>query len=318
MKSAQYSYRGFDRSSGLEMRHLRLLWTVSEEGSLTRAAGRLRLTPSALSHQLRSLEEIAGGLLFQRVGKAMRPTPAGDVMLEAAARVLGIVAETEERLVRQRAGDAGVVRLATHCYTGYQWLPAVVRPFVARHPGAEVRVVGEATRRPIEALLEREIDVAITTQQPVEPGLSSRRVLRDEVKALLPADHPLAARAWLAPEDFAREHLITYSSTPERSAFYAEVLRPAGVSPAKYTSIQLTEAIIEMVRAGLGVTILAEWALGGQMGHGLVLRRVTRAGWKRSWHAVTWPQEIAGPLVLGFVDTMAERFGRGAAGAAAA
>jgi LysR family transcriptional regulator for metE and metH len=316
MKDAHLTYRRFDRYSGIELRHLRLVWTVAEERSLTRAAGRLRLTPSALSHQLRGLEGVVGGSLFRRTGRAMDPTPAGDVLLEASARVLDIVADAEDRLARQQAGHAGIVRLATHCYTGYQWLPTVVRLFMARYPGAEVRVVGEATRRPVEALIEKQIDVAITTEKPVEPGLCCRPVLRDEVKLLLPADHPLARRTWIGAEDIARQHLISYAETPERSAFCMEVLRAAGCWPAKFTSIQLTEAIIEMVRAGLGVTILAEWALQGRLGEGLVARRITRGGWRRTWHAITWPREVAGQLVADFVATLTTTFGRSGGGVA--
>lgn len=310
MKVVQQRPDRLDRYSGLELRHLRLVRTVAEEGGLTRAATRMRLTPSALSHQLRHLEGIVGGPLFRREGRSMRLTAAGDVLLETAIRVVGMIADAEDRLVHQRAGLAGTVRLATHCYTGYQWLPAVVRPFVARFPAAGVRVVGEATRRPVEALLEKEIDVAITTEPPARPGLLCRPVFNDEVKMVLPSDHPLAGRAWLSLEDIARQHLISYARAPEHSAFCVDLLRPAGLWPARFTSIQLTEAIIEMVRAGLGVTLLAEWAIQDRLGAGLVARRITRRGWRRKWHAVTWPPDAAGPLITEFVEQMVAVFGR--------
>ena len=295
----------------MEIRHLRLVWTVAEEGGLTKAATRLRLTPSALSHQLKALERIAGDALFRREGRSMRLTAAGEVLFETAVRVLGLVAAAEERLVKLNQGAAGVVRLSTHCYTGYHWLPAVIRGFHRDYPGAEVRIVAEATRRPVEALYAREIDIAITTDRPDDANLVVRPVLRDEVMLLLAPGHPLAKKSWLEPEDIAREHLLMYAKRTEDSPLCMEILRPAGFWPRKVTSIQLTEAIIEMVKAGLGVAALAEWAVQPHLRSGeLIARRITRKGWMRTWHAITWPPKEAGPLVGSFVDRLVTTFGK--------
>jgi len=203
-----------------------------------------------------------------------------------------------------------VVRLSTHCYTCYHWLPAVIRGFHEDHPEAEVTIVGEATRRPLEALYAREIDVAITTDRPDDANLVVRPVLRDEMVLLMAPDHPLARKAWIEPGDIAREHLIIYALRAENSALCMEILRPAGLWPRKLTSIQLTEAIIEMVKAGLGVTALAEWAVQPHLESGaLVARRITRKGWKRTWHAIAWPPEEAGRVVGSFVDRLVTTFG---------
>lgn len=300
----------FTRYTGVELRHLRLVWTVAEESSLTKASERLRLTPSALSHQLRVLEEIVAGPIFHREGKRMRLTPAGEVLLHAATRVLGIVADAEDHLVKLRQGRAGTVRLSTHCYTGYHWLPAVIRAFRTEHPEADVRVVGDATLRALEALYAREIDLAITPERPERAGLLVRPVLRDEVKLILPASHPLAGKAWLEPAEIAREHLFFYAGGPEESSLCLEILRPAGVWPSRHTNIQLTEAILELVKAGLGVAALAEWAIQPCLADGsVVAKRITRRGWHRTWNAVTWPKAEAGPLVMTFVDRLAQEFG---------
>lgn len=299
------------RYSEMELRHLRLIWTVAEEGGLTRAAGRLRLTPSALSHQLKTLERITGGALFRREGKAMHLTPAGEVLFEAAVRALGVVQAAEERLVKLRHGRGGVVRLSTHCYTGYHWLPAVIRGFHEDNPDAEVTIVAEATRRPLEALYAREIDVAITTDRPEDANVEVRPVMRDEMVLLMAPGHRLARKAWVEPEEIAKEHLIIYAARAEQSILCMEILRPAGLVPHKLTSIQLTEAIIEMVKAGLGVTALAEWAVQPHLESGaLVARRITRKGWKRTWNAVTWPANEAGPLVGTFVDRLVATFAK--------
>ena len=299
------------RYSEMELRHLRLVWTVAEAGGLTKAAERLRLTPSALSHQLKALERIAGGALFRRDGRTMRLTAAGELLFEVAVRVLGLVASAEERLAKLNQGSAGIVRLSTHCYTGYHWLPAVIRAFHVDHPDAEVSIVAEATRRPLPALYAREIDVAITTDRPDDANVRVRPVLRDEVVLLVAPWHPLAKKPWVEPAEIAREHLLMYAERPENSVLCMEILRPAGLWPRKTTSIQLTEAIIEMVKSGLGVAALAEWAVHPHLrGGALVARRITRKGWMRTWHAVTWPESESGPLVTSFVDHVVATFAK--------
>lgn len=310
MKTAQPTPDPFTRYSGLELRHLRLVWTVAAERSLTRASQRLRLTPSAISHQLRALEAVVSGPIFHREGRRLRLTAAGEVLLDAATRVLGIIADAEDRLVKSLQGRAGTVRLCTHCYTGYHWLPAVIRAFRTDHPEADVRVVGEATHRSLEALYDREIDLAITWKHPERAGLLVRPVLRDEVRLILPANHPLARKAWLEPAEIAREHLFLYAGGPEESSLCRDILRPAGVWPRRHTNIQLTEAILELVKAGMGVAALAEWAVQPYLADGsVVAKRITSKGWHRTWNAVTWSKAESGPLVMSFVDRLAQEFG---------
>src|SRR5947209_7014564 len=122
----------------LEVRHLRLVAAVADVGSLTRAADRLHLTQSALSHQLRDIESRLGAALFLRVGKRLVLTPAGERLLASARDVLGRLdrAETEIRQMGQES--AGLLRLTTQCYTCYHWLPALLTRYRRRFPRVEV------------------------------------------------------------------------------------------------------------------------------------------------------------------------------------
>src|SRR5215510_1751691 len=108
----------------LEIRHLKLLVAITEEKSVTKAGERLHLTQSALSHQLRDIEERLGAPLFLRVKRRMVPTPAGERLLASARGILERVEETE-RAIRRGAGE-GLIRIAVECYTCYHWLPALL------------------------------------------------------------------------------------------------------------------------------------------------------------------------------------------------
>src|SRR5687767_5401966 len=113
----------------LEVRHLRLVAAVAEHQSLTKAGDGLHLTQSALSHQLRDIEERLGARLFHRLNRRMVPTPAGERLLESAAAILGELQAAELAIRSGMAQRPVLLRLSTECYTGYHWLPSVLKPF---------------------------------------------------------------------------------------------------------------------------------------------------------------------------------------------
>ena len=290
----------------LEIRHLRLMVAVTEEKSVTRAGERLHLTQSALSHQLRDIEERLGTTLFLRINKKMIPTEAGEKLLETARLVLNQVEHTESEIAQMAANRLGTLRLSTECYTCYHWLPGVLKTFHSSYPGVEVRIVVEATRQPIAALLNGKLDLAIVSETDNDRRLSYRALFTDEMVVVMAPDHPFASRPYIRTRDFAGEHLFLYVQ-PEESTFYQRVLIPAGVAPARFSQVALTEAIIEMVRAGLGISVLARWAIRDQLSSGkLVGKPVTTKGLHRQWRAATLKRDPVPAYLEEFVDLLAK------------
>src|SRR5437764_11020439 len=209
------------RYTSFEMRHLRLVLAVAEECTLTRAASRLRLTTSALSHQLRQLEELACALMFHRDGHSMRTSAAGETLVEAARQTLTVVQEAEERLHSGDLPELEIVRLCTHCFTGYSWLPAIISSFVEQSQGRiDVRISVEATRRPFEALRERTLDLALTLQRPPDSDFAAQVLFEDEVLLLIPPSHRLAKRSWVELSELQHEHLIMHPDKIEETQFF--------------------------------------------------------------------------------------------------
>ena len=291
----------------LETRHLRLAAAVAEHGSLTRAGRELHLTQSALSHQLLDLEGRLRVTLFHRMGKRMVPTVAGLRLLEAAKQTLPALVAAEDELRRLASGRDSVLRLSTECYTCYHWLPRVLERFRDRHPRVEVQIVSEATRRPIPALLEGTIDLGIATSAEQDDRLEYYPLFQDELVGVMAPGHRLASRSHLRAEDFATEHLIMYAIAEHESTLFREVLIPAGVRPAKVSSIQLTEAIVELVKAGVGVAVLARWAVAPHLEAGSLLAvPLTRRGFRRRWYAATVRQPEQPPYLRAFASLLAE------------
>lgn len=275
----------------LETRHLRLVTAVTDHGTLTRAGRELNLTQSALSHALLDLERRLGAPLFHRVGKRMVPTAVGERLVVRARRVLQLLTETEEEALRIASGLEGLIRLSTECYTCYHWLPALMQAFGQRFPNVEVRIVAEATRRPFRALLEGRIDLAIVHNMSADARIRHAALFEDELVVLTPPDHPFARQAFVAPEELVAEHLLTYRLPLRDLSIYQQVLGPAGVTPRRVTQIELTEALIEMVRAGMGVAVLAQWAVAPYVQAGkLTTTRFTEGGLHRRWSAALLQQ----------------------------
>ena len=135
--------------------------------------------------------------------------------------------------------------------------------------------------------------------------LRLRPLFRDELVVVMPPGHRLSRSSFVAAEDFARERLIVWSTPREANLVFREVLIPAGVVPARVTHIQLTEAIVELVKGGLGVSVLPRWTVAPQLERGeLVARRLTREGKYRSWSAA-WRAREAPDYLVAFVDLLA-------------
>jgi len=270
----------------IETRHLRLLSAIVDEGGVTRAAARLHLTQPALSHQLQSAEEQLGVRLFERINKKMVLTPAGKRLLAVSRVVLEDLRVAEEELCKSASSGEGRLRISTECYTCYHWLPARLKLFHEKFPRVEVQIVAGETRHPLPALLDGRLELAIVADPRPNRRLEFMPLFEDELVAVMSPGHALSARSWIRPEDFAREHFIMYSLAREESSVFQQFLNPAGVVPQKVSTVDLTEAILEMVRAGLGITVLARWAVAPLVASGeLHAARLTRSGIRRTWSA---------------------------------
>jgi LysR family transcriptional regulator for metE and metH len=291
----------------LEVRHLRLVAALSETGNMTRAASRLHLTQSALSHQLRDVEDRLGARLFDRESKTMRPTAAGRRLLETARRVLAEL-ESAEKELRDGLEPRETLRLSTECYTCYHWLPDLLIAYRRQHPMVDVQIVAGATRDPFPSLLEGELDLAIVSERIRNNRVGYRPLFADELVAVMPPSHPLTRKPFLVAQDFAEEHLILYDAPKAELTIFSDVLFPAAVSPKQASHVQLTEAIIEMVKAGLGIGILARWAVLPHTKAGtLVAVPVTRRGLQRRWQAAFTKKKVLPAHITDFIGLMAAK-----------
>jgi LysR family transcriptional regulator, regulator for metE and metH len=286
----------------LDSRHLRLIAEVARTESVTRAADRLNVTQSAVSHQLREIEEQLGTPIFIRSGRRMLPTPAGRLIVDAADDVLGTIGRVEAKIEQLARHAGGELRVCTHCYTGYSWLPSIVAGLRRRHPRFVLQVVPEYTLDPIAALLDAKLDMALMNDDSDDRRLRHRELFDDEHVAVVPASHRWASRPFVTAEEIASEPLYLFSRSIENSFIVRTVLRPAGLTPSNATYLQLPEGILEMVKAGMGATVLPKWSIAHALKSGEIKAiRITKAGVYRKWYAVTLSDVAPTPLMEEFI-----------------
>ncbi len=275
----------------IEIRHLMLVRAVAATGSLTKAAESLFRTQSALSHQLKEVETTLGSPLFYRVNKRMVLTPIGERLLSSAHVILDELEQAEAEIEQTINGEAGLIRIATHCYTCYHWLPKLMMQFRSLYPKVDLRITAEATRDPIHFLLDGQLDVALVNRVEDHHQLQYTPLFTDELVFVMHPQHRLRNCAYIKPEDFALENFLIYTNELEENSTYKYVLEPANVRPKEITNMSLTEAILEMVKANLGITVMAKWALTPYLNSDqLLIKPVGKKGFQRTYYAATIAQ----------------------------
>lgn len=269
----------------IEIRHLRIIDAIARAGTLTEAARRVHLSQPAVSRALAEIETRLGFPLFYREPRGMTPTPECERLLPTAAKTLNMLAEVERDMVRMHDAADVVVRVTTECYTCYHWLPGALMAFGDSYPQVEVQVNADASYQPLQGLIEESVDLAIVHRCSDDDAICYVPLFDDEIVAIMAPDHPLAAKSVLEAQDFADEVLFLHSD-PEHTDLLTEVLDPAGVRPCRVTSLQLSEAVLGVVAAGLGVSAVATWVAEPRVREGtLVTRPVAGDALHRSWFA---------------------------------
>lgn len=265
----------------MEIRYLRLIKAIVEEGSITRAMDVLHLSQSALSYQLKEAELQVGTLLFYRRNKKLILTPVGKKLYAMANKILKELDTTEFEIKKMMNGENGIIRISTECYTSYHWLPAVLKKFKGEFPNVEVEIIFEATHRPIEKLMEGELDLAITSNPEQVEVVEYIKLFSDEMLAIVSKQHPWANREFVDAEDFRDVNLIIHSLPLDTVSIFRTQLTPKGISPKKLIVLPLTEASIELVKANMGVIVLANWALKPYLNDGIKAIKINSEGFFR-------------------------------------
>ena len=257
----------------IELRHLKTLVALRDTGSLVEAAESLFLTQSALSHQLKDLEDRLECSLFVRKTKPPRFTSAGRRLLNLADEILPMVKNAERDISRLAGGEVGRLHICIECHSCFQWLIPCLDLYRANWPEVELDLSGGFSFAPLPALVRGDLDLVITSD-PVElPGITYIPLFSYEAMLALSNDHRLSSHSVVLPGDLESEMLITYPVDRDRLDIFTRFLEPMDVEPASVRTAELTPMMIQLVASGRGVTCLPNWALTEYLEQGTVMAK---------------------------------------------
>ena len=245
----------------LEFRHLRTIKANHDTGGLGRAADTLNITQSALSHQIKGLEEQAGVELFVRRSKPLKLSAAGKRLLRLAEQVLPQVSALEEEFNGLRAGKTGRLHIAIECHACFEWLFPVLEAFRHNWGDVDVDIRPGLSFEALPALVREEVDLVVSSDPEEIPGVIFIPLFDYEPVFLAAANNPLAKREFIEAEDLRDQVLLTYPVDRSRLDAFTELLTPAKVEPRAIRQVELTAVILMLVAANRGVAVLPDWVL---------------------------------------------------------
>lgn len=282
----------------LEFRHLRTIKAVQDTGGLARAAEVLNITQSALSHQIKGLEDQIGVELFARRSKPMRLSAAGQRLLRLAERILPEIAHLEEEFRALKEGRTGRLHIAIECHACFEWLLPVLEQFRRAWGAVDVDIRPGLAFGALPALEREEIDLVVTSDPEELPGIAFTPLFDYEPVFVAASQHPLAAKPFVEAEDFRGETLITYPVDRPRLDIFKLLLTPEGVEPRAIRQVELTAVILLLVASNRGVSVLPDWVVRGLRFHSdYVTRPVTAQGLTRRLYAATRTEDTAKPFM---------------------
>jgi len=245
----------------IEFRHLRTIRAIQQAGGLGRAAEILNITQSALSHQIKGLEDQTGVELFVRRSRPLRLSAAGQRLLRLAERVLPEIEALEQEFEGLRAGSTGRLHMAIECHACFEWLFPVLERFRKAWGEVDVDIRPGLAFDALPALQKEEVDLVVSSDPEDLDGLSFRPLFDYEPVFVASAQHPLARKAYVEAGDFRDETLITYPVDRSRLDVFTELLTPAKVEPRGIRQVELTAVILLLVASGRGVAVLPDWVV---------------------------------------------------------
>ncbi len=265
----------------IELRHLRTLVALRDAGSLVEAAERVHLTQSALSHQIKDLEDRLNTPLFVRKTRPVEFTRAGQRLLALAEQVLPQVRMAERDVARLNGQEPGRLHMAIECHSCFQWLMPTIDRFRDHWPEVEVDIPGGHHFDPLPALAREQLDLVITADPQPLAGVAYEPLFRYQSLLAVSRQHRLANHSAVSPEELADETLITYPVEHSRLDIFTQFLIPAGVRPREVRTAELTIMMMQLVASGRGVCALPNWALTEYLERDYV--KAVRLGAEGTW-----------------------------------
>lgn len=270
-------------NDAVELRHLRYFRAVAEVGSFSRAAALIGLTQPTLSQQIAQMERALGVTLFSRTRRMCRLTPAGEMLMPYARRVLGEMADLRRSLDDLSGLRQGSLTVAVLPVLAYRVMPEVLARFQKEYPGIRVRLLEMSVDDMERALVVGTVEMGIGLVAPAEASLRGKVLFTEELVAVVGAKDRLAKRATVGMEELAARALIVAPPGYGTRTMILKACAQVKRTPVFALETSSVDVVLNAVASGGGAGVLPEAALWGRDGAtgGWRMVRVTRPGLRR-------------------------------------
>ncbi|MBN2647071.1 MAG: LysR family transcriptional regulator [Thiotrichales bacterium] len=290
----------------LEVKHLKTLEALAKQGSLVKAAEALNMTQSALSHQIKLLEQQLEVELFKRKTIPLEFSAAGKLLLHSAQSILPQLQQLERQLLALRQGETGRLWIGVDCHTCFEWLLPLLRPYQEQWPSVDLDIVPSFKAQPLQKLQQQQLDLVVTSDPEALEGVEFTALFSYELVAVLPPTSPLLNQPFLQPADFADQTLLVYPVPHSKLDVFKRFLQPAGQTPQAIGYSELTIMMLQRVEAGRGVCVLPKWLLQNQVDfQHLAWRSLGEEGLWSKLYAATLQTHTQQPYLQDFIQRVA-------------
>jgi LysR family transcriptional regulator for metE and metH len=295
----------------IEFRHLRTIRAIHEAGGVARAADLLNTTQSALSHQIKGLEEQTGVELFIRKSKPIRLSAAGQRLLIFANKILPEIDALQSEFEDLRAGKTGRLHIAIECHACFEWLFPVLEKFRQKWPDVDIDIKPGLAFEALSALQKENVDLVISSDPENLPGITFTHLFDYKSVFVAAAKHPLSKKKWIEASDFEKETLITYPVERSRLDVFSQLLIPNKVEPAHIRQAELTSIILLLVASDRGVTVLPDWVVAEIRNNSdYTVLPLNKKGVQRGLFAATRADCLEKPFMRNLIDLAGQEAGR--------
>ena len=289
----------------LTMRQLQMIRALEQTGSVSEAAHKLQVSQSALSHRIREAERLLDTDLYLRQNKRLVATIAGQRVAHAARVILSELEHTEQHIAQLSAGITHQVRIGLQVYASALCLPQLLQIMQQKYPQVSVQLVADTGLDPIAAVRRHDIDMALMSGDIVVKDLDVHPLFEDTLVAVAAASHVWQGQASVTPQDISQQVYIAHHTNPEAGREYESLFRPHDVLPRQVIRAGVTEAVLALVNAGQGVTVMPYWTTQyyAKM-YALCVRPIVADQVAINWQLVAGKGFVSAPHMQAVVDSM--------------
>lgn len=245
----------------LERIHLEIIKYLKDYGSLTKAAEKLCLTQPALTHSIRRLENILNIKVWNKCGRELKLTQAGEYIYKLSNDLLPQFSKAELDLEALSQGKMGKLRIGVECHPCYEWLVKIISGYLEVWKNVDIDVTRNFQFDGVKALLNRKVDLVITPDKSSHNHLEYIPVIEFELQLVVGSKNSLIGKNYVIPEDLMEETIYTYPVPKERLDIFSAFLIPGEITPKEHIEIEATEIMLQLVSSNRGITTFPDWLI---------------------------------------------------------